>query len=99
LDLLEAAVREADIARDAFRDVLLGGVARARARIASAEERLERAQGGRGQLQAAAAELQAFGLQARSIGGPAAIAAADRAALRARAADIEDDLRTMVDAL
>jgi hypothetical protein len=70
-----------------------------RGRVASAEDRLAHGGGARGQLQAAAAELHAFGLQVRAIGGPAAIDGADRAALRALAQAIEDDVRTLADAL
>jgi hypothetical protein len=99
LDLLAAAVQTADIDRDPLRSVLLRGVARARARVASAEDRLARGGGARGPLQAAAEELQAFGLQVRAIGGPAAIDGTDRAALRALAHAIEDDVRTLARAL
>jgi hypothetical protein len=72
-------------------------VARARERVISAEDR--RAGGARGQLQAAAEALHAFGLQVRAIGGPAAIDGADRAALRALAHAIEDDVRALAHAL
>jgi hypothetical protein len=70
-------------------------VSRARKRVASAEDRLASGIGVRGRLQAAARELHAFALRVRAIGGHSAIDAADRAALRALARAIEDDVRKL----